>query len=74
MERIVRTTPALYASYLEKLSRMQAGVADIVRRRLADQPRTDDNGPSASTILGAAIACFTAAQDTWKVIHEPHLA
>lgn len=63
MERIVRSTPALYAGYLERLSRAERLVADEAQRRLT--------GPGAalraSVITGAAFACLAAAQ---REFHE----
>ncbi len=63
MERIVRSTPALNAGYLEKLSRMQALLVDEVARRLGiDDPDAD---PRPKAIVGAAFACLTAAQTAY---------
>jgi AcrR family transcriptional regulator len=62
MEQIVRSSPGLYAAYLEKLARVQDTVAQAARERLTDQPPPPDPVLKARTIVGAAFACLAAAQ------------
>ncbi|WP_164990436.1 TetR family transcriptional regulator [Agromyces albus] len=62
MERIVQSTPALNAAYLEKMSRMQKLLEEGVAARLGIDQRTD---PRPGAIVGAAFACLLAAQVTW---------
>ncbi|MBK4348604.1 TetR family transcriptional regulator [Lacisediminihabitans changchengi] len=66
MERIMQSTPALNAGYLDKLSRMQALLVDGVRQRLGPR-EADGTGPDPrpAAIVGAAFACLLAARTTW---------
>lgn len=65
MEVIVRSTPTLYAGYLEKLSRTQALVAEVAATRLTAQSAPADAELRAATAVGAAFACMNAAQAAW---------
>jgi hypothetical protein len=66
MERIVRSTPSLYAGYLEKMSRMQNLLIAGVGQRLADAPvAREADDVRARAIVGAAFACLIATQDAW---------
>ena len=62
MEKIVRDHPALNASYLERVSRMQELVLDEVRTRTG---RSDPADPRTAAIVGAAFSCLIAAWSTW---------
>lgn len=62
MERIIQDNPALAAGFLERVSRAQGLIADIVRKRIGRQDPTD---PRAAAIVGAAYSCFIAAKSTW---------
>lgn len=63
MEDIVRSTPQLYAAYLEKMQRIQALLIGRVARRLGNANVDADPRPAA--IVGAAFACMQAAWATW---------
>jgi AcrR family transcriptional regulator len=65
MERIVSTSPALNAAYLQRLDQVQTGIATIVRDReeRAGRPRAATD-PSPEAIVGAAFACMAAARRT----------
>jgi AcrR family transcriptional regulator len=64
MEAIVRSTPQLYARYLEKMQRVQDLLIGRVAVRLTsrDQVATD---PKPAAIVGAAFACMQAARQAW---------
>jgi AcrR family transcriptional regulator len=64
MEAIVRSTPQLYARYLEKMQRVQDLLIGRVAVRLTsrDQVPTD---PRPAAIVGAAFACMQAARHAW---------
>jgi hypothetical protein len=62
MEKIVRDHPALNASYLDRVSRMQELVLGEVRTRTG---RTDPTDPRTAAIVGAAFSCLIAAWSTW---------
>lgn len=64
MEEIVRSTPQLYARYLEKMQRVQDLLIGRVAARLTshDHAATD---PRPSAIVGAAFACMQAARQAW---------
>lgn len=66
MQRIVFATPSLFASYLEKLQRMQdaAEIALRDRARASGDPYSGDD-PAPRAIVGAAFACLLAAQHAW---------
>jgi AcrR family transcriptional regulator len=61
MDRTVRSSPALYARYLERFSRLQASLAEIAQKRGNYEPLS----PKTRAIVGAAFACFVAAQEIW---------
>ncbi|WP_138733204.1 TetR/AcrR family transcriptional regulator [Modestobacter excelsi] len=65
MERIVSTSPALNAAYLQRLDQIQTGIATIVRNREAQagRPRASTD-PAPEAIVGAAFACMAAARRT----------
>lgn len=67
MESIVREHPALNASYLDRISRMQELVLAEARAR-ADQ--TDFADPRIHAIVGAAFSCLLAAWTTWLAIER----
>jgi AcrR family transcriptional regulator len=62
MEKIVRDHPALNASYLDRVSRMQELVLEKARIRTGWQDPAD---PRAAAIVGAAFSCLLAAWATW---------
>jgi AcrR family transcriptional regulator len=69
MEAIVRSTPQLYAGYLEKMQRIQQLLTGRVTDRLgSDTPASGDPKPAA--IVGAAFACMQAARATWFASHQ----
>ena len=64
MEEIVRSTPQLYARYLEKMQ----GVQDLLIGRVAVRLNAGDHVPTdprPSAIVGAAFACMQAARQAW---------
>lgn len=63
MEAIVRSTPQLYAGYLEKMQRVQSLLIGRVAKRLGDSAADDDL--PAVAIVGAAFACMQAAAAEW---------
>jgi AcrR family transcriptional regulator len=64
MEAIVRSTPQLYAGYLEKLQRVQQLLIGRVAARLGSREAADGD-PRAAAIVGAAFACMQAARASW---------
>jgi len=67
MENIVRDHPALNASYLERVSRMQELVLDQARTRTGQHDPTDPRTPA---IVGAAFSCLIAAWTTWLTSNQ----
>src|SRR6266536_1861467 len=67
MEKIVRDHPALNASYLERVSRIQELVLDEVRTRTG---RSDPADPRTAAIVGAAFSCLIAAWTTWLTTNQ----
>ncbi|SDQ53695.1 hypothetical protein [Microbacterium sp. cf332] len=63
MEEIVRSTPQLYARYLEKMQRGQKLLIGRIAARIGSGESDDD--PRAAAIVGAAFACVQAACETW---------
>jgi len=63
MDVIVRSTPQLYAGYLEKMQRVQKLLTGRIAERLGT--RTADDELSAAAIVGAAFACMQAAAAAW---------
>lgn len=61
MEQTIRSSPALYARYLERFSRLQANLAETAQKRGGFAP----GSPKPRAIVGAAFACLTAAQEIW---------
>ncbi|MET0716639.1 MAG: TetR family transcriptional regulator [Mycetocola sp.] len=64
MEAIVRSTPQLYAGYLEKMQRIQQLLIGRVATRIGAGEPTDGD-PRAAAIVGAAFACMQAARTSW---------
>jgi AcrR family transcriptional regulator len=64
MDEIVRSTPQLYASYLERMQRVQELLIDRVALRLLGEDR-DPSDPRPAAIVGAAFACMQAARQAW---------
>ncbi|MFI5613992.1 TetR/AcrR family transcriptional regulator [Amycolatopsis sp. NPDC051903] len=66
MQRIVFATPALLASYLEKLQRMESAAEVALRERagLRGTPYQPAD-PAPRAVIGAAFACLLAAQHAW---------
>jgi AcrR family transcriptional regulator len=62
MERIIQSKPDLTAGQLERVSRTQAQLVDIVRERIGRHGATDLR---AAAIVGAALSCLIAAKTTW---------
>lgn len=63
MEAIVRSTPQLYAGYLEKMQRVQSLLSGRVATRLGTRSTGDELEGAA--IVGAAFACMQAASAAW---------
>jgi AcrR family transcriptional regulator len=64
MDEIVRSTPQLYARYLEKMQRVQ----QLLIGRVAGRLNVGDDNPSdprPAAIVGAAFACMQAARQAW---------
>jgi AcrR family transcriptional regulator len=64
MDEIVRSTPQLYARYLEKMQRVQELLIGRVAVRLTDR-EYDPSDPRPAAIVGAAFACMHAARQAW---------
>lgn len=64
MDEIVRSTPQLYARYLEKMQRVQELLIGRVAVRLAGRS-SDPSDPRPAAIVGAAFACMQAARQAW---------
>lgn len=66
MQRIVFSTPPLFASYLQKLQQMQDAVvtALLERAETAGIPYADDD-PTPRALTAAAFGCLVAAQHSW---------
>jgi AcrR family transcriptional regulator len=66
MQRIVFSTPPLFASYLQKLQQMQDAVvtALLERAQTAGIPYADDD-PAPRALAAAAFGCLVAAQHSW---------
>jgi AcrR family transcriptional regulator len=66
MQHIVFSTPALFASYLQKLQQMQDAVVTALRERAetAGAPYADDD-PAPRALTAAAFGCLVAAQHSW---------
>jgi AcrR family transcriptional regulator len=62
MERIIQSKPDLTAGQLERVSRTQAQLVDIVRERIGQHDSTDLR---AAAIVAAALSCLIAAKTTW---------
>jgi AcrR family transcriptional regulator len=64
MDAIVRSTPQLYARYLEKMQRVQELLIGRIAMRLNDDEH-DPSDPRPAAIVGAAFACMQAARHAW---------
>jgi AcrR family transcriptional regulator len=64
MDEIVRSTPQLYARYLEKMQRVQQLLIGRVAARLTGGDY-DPSDPRPAAIVGAAFACMQAARQAW---------
>ncbi|AFR28783.1 TetR family transcriptional regulator [Arthrobacter sp. Rue61a] len=64
MDGIVRSTPQLYARYLEKMQRVQELLVGRVAVRLNDDEHNPSD-PRPAAIVGAAFACMQAARQAW---------
>src|SRR6266576_7107746 len=67
MEKIVRDHPALNASYLERVSRIQELVLDEARIRTGWPDPAD---PRTAAVVGAAFSCLIAAWTTWLTSNQ----
>jgi AcrR family transcriptional regulator len=65
MSDIVRSTPQLYARYLEKMQRVQQLLIGRVATRLRGTNAVPSD-PQPAAIVGAAFACMQAASQTWS--------
>ena len=66
MQRIVFSTPPLFASYLQKLQQMQDAVVTALLERAenAGTPYAHDD-PAPRALTAAAFGCLVAAQHSW---------
>jgi AcrR family transcriptional regulator len=64
MDEIVRSTPQLYARYLEKMQRVQQLLISRVALRLTNR-EYEPSDPQPAAIVGAAFACMQAARQAW---------
>lgn len=64
MDEIVRSTPQLYARYLEKMQRVQELLIGRVAARLGNRD-VEPTDPRPAAIVGAAFACMQAARQAW---------
>jgi AcrR family transcriptional regulator len=64
MDEIVRSTPQLYARYLEKMQRVQQLLIGRVALRLTSR-EYEPSDPQPAAIVGAAFACMQAARQAW---------
>jgi len=73
MQRIVFATPALLASYLEKLHLMQDAAEAAIRdrARAAGTPYAEGD-PAPRALVGAAFGCLIAAQRSWLASSTRH--
>ena len=62
IEKIIHDNPALSAGELERISRVQSDLAELVRTRMGTLAATD---PRPTVIAGAALTCVIAAKDVW---------
>src|SRR3954469_13227829 len=67
MENIVRDHPALNASYLDRMSRMQELVLAEARTRAG---RADLTDPRIHAIVAAAFSCLIAAWTAWLATNQ----
>ncbi|GII51873.1 TetR family transcriptional regulator [Planotetraspora thailandica] len=66
MQRIVFASPALLASYLEKLERIQIACDHVLRDRAAARGApVAPADPRPRAVVGAAFSCLLAAQHSW---------
>lgn len=61
-EKIINDNPALKAGELERISRVQDQLADLLRERTGRRSPAD---PGPAAITGAAFSCLLAAKATW---------
>jgi AcrR family transcriptional regulator len=64
MDEIVRSSPQLYARYLEKMQRVQQLLIGRVAGRLNEDGHNPSD-PRPAAIVGAAFACMQAARQAW---------
>ena len=62
MERVIHDNPVLSAGELERISRVQSELAELVGARTGRRAATD---PRPMVVAGAALACVVAAKDVW---------
>ena len=62
IEKIIYDNPALSAGELERISRVQDDLAELVGVRMGPLAATD---PRPTVIAGAALTCVIAAKDVW---------
>ena len=62
MEKVIHDNPALSAGELERISRVQSELAELVGARTGRRAATD---PRPMVVAGAALACVVAAKDVW---------
>lgn len=62
MENVIHGNPALGAGELERISRVQGQLAELVSRRIGQRSPAD---PRPAAIVGAALSCLVAAKNVW---------
>jgi AcrR family transcriptional regulator len=62
MEKVIRSHPALAAGELERISRAQDQLAELVGHRLGTSAAGD---PRPAALAGAALSCVLAAKQVW---------
>ncbi|BFU45692.1 TetR family transcriptional regulator [Krasilnikovia sp. MM14-A1004] len=62
MEKVIQGNPALSAGEMERISRAQNELAELLGQRTGQRPPAD---PRPAAIAGAALACLIAAKNAW---------
>jgi AcrR family transcriptional regulator len=62
MEKVIQDNPALGAGELERISRVQDQLAELIGQRIGERSPAD---PRPTAIAGAALSCLIAAKNIW---------